>query len=1132
MNDLQQLAQRLNRAIFRKRVVLIIAGLIGLISTMLAISLALSSLAALFIIPVPVKIGLMILGVGMVAYALYRFVVIPIRSERGIHRAALQIERNHPDLKGRLIAALQFRDLDLNNINFSKALIDMTGRQATELTDHIDFNEIVSGYPVYRKLRSGAIIGGLALILGLLVPGFFSNAIDVYSQPTTRVAPPPGFALKVLPGSAEKVKYSDIEIGGRLIGAGFPGKVEIFYKFAEGRWQSEDVELPKRETFALNQIDSLPFAIKLKQVRRSLDYYVVAGDIRSATYAISIVERPRVTGLKVAIDYPDYTGLPDMALDENNGSFAALVGSRVVLEVDANRDISDGALIIDHDNRIGIDFDGSHGSTGFTVDKDFSYFIRLKDAGGEENPDPIEYTVTAVPDEFPSITVLYPGFDVNLDENMLIPFRLQISDDFGFNSLVLKYQVISGNRKGAENVAVINFSDNIETEGEVSFNWDLDGFNLLPSDYILYHFELADNDRISGPKVTSTRVFAARLPSIDEIVMQSEMEQEERVEETRKILKEQREMADKLQQMAQEIQSQENLDWQKKKELENILEKQQQASDRLDKMADEMKESLQKMEKNNLLSEQILQKLQELQKLFNEVATKEMKEAMKRMQEALKEMNQEELEEAIKEFQLSQEEMLKRLERSVDLLKRLQVQQKMAAMLKMAEEMLLEQNRINVESEEASNDADNQRLAQRENQVSKQMTALKKESDKLDTMVGESPFKDSELHKKFSNAVRENDATGSISQTENSLKEGQLSQASSSGQEASEQMQKMASQMRQIMENLADQEGEQMAAEIRKALDDTNYLSQKQEDILNKTGASDRNTDAVAKLAVEQQILREATAGLQQRIVTLSKKSPFLAAELMQYLNATKEGMSGACDNLGDRQTRPSIRYQRDAIYNLNRTAIGLLDGLENQKQCNKGGSCNNSSAKMNSICQKQNQINQETKGSCSNPGSNQGNNRQLGEAQKAAMKRLAGEQGVVRKSLEELQNEFGDRREILGRLDALSNEVKKIEEMLDEGQVGQDLIDRQLKVYSRMLDMQKSLSRRDYTRERKAVTAQDILRASPGPLDNDNVQMTETLQERLNRHLQEGYPRQYEQQIKAYFKAISNSATNGAQDK
>ena len=1121
MEELRQLEKRLRGAIRKKKAILGGAGIIALISTGIGVFLLLSSLAALFVIPVPVKIGLLALTLGTVIYALIRFLIHPLRSENNIIKAALQVEKNHPDLKGRLVAALQFRHYDLSKTNFSKVLVDMTGRQALEMTSGINFNEIVSGYPLWNKLRSGALVAALAVIIGLLIPGIFSNALEVYSQPTKLVAPPPGFALVVSPGDAERVKYSDVQIGGALLGGGFADEVEIFYRFAEGRWQSEKQGLLKRERFATATGDSLPFSITLKQVRRSFDYYVVAGDVRSETYGIDIVERPRVTGLKLTLTYPSYTGLDRLILDENNGSFAALVGSRAMMEIEANREIAEGYLVTDDSSRMKIDFTGDQGLVNMTIDKDFSYHIRLFDREGEENPDPIEYMVTAIPDEYPIINVIFPGFDVNLDETMMIPFTLQISDDFGFSSLLLKYEVVSGGRRNGENVAVINFSDQIGTEGEVTFNWDLDPFHLLPSDYILYHFELADNDRITGPKVTSTRVYAARLPSIDEIVMQTETQQEGRVFEAEKILREQKEMAEKLRQLSQQIKAADNVDWQQKKDLENILDQQQMTAEKLEEMARKMEESIKQMENNDLLSEQILEKLTELQKLFEEVATPEMKEAMKKMAEALKNMSQEELEQAMKDFQMSQEEMLKRLERSVDLLRRMQVEQKMAAMLKMIEEALLEQNRVNVDTEESLNKENSSRLSQREQQLQKQMEALKKESDKLEDLLKDSPFKDSPGHQRFAEAVKQNTANENMQKMEQKLNELEQEPALSEGQKSSDKLNSLLSETQQLMSQLSNDQGKKIAEEIRKAIDDANYLSNKQEGIYGSCDNNNYTPQSVQQAAAEQEILREAVQGLVQRVNTLSQQSPFLAAEIRNYLEQTMRDMSGSCNNLGNGSKRGALGPLREAIYNLNRASIKLLDGLENQKQCNKGGSCDKPGQKMQSMCQKQSQINQQTKGQCPNPGD------KLSQNQRDALQRLAGEQGTVRKTLQELQAEFGDRREVLGRLDALAQEAKQIEEMLDEGQVGDELLDRQLRIYSRMLDVQKSLNRRDYSRERRAVTAEDILRASPGPLDEDGGQGSETLQDRLNRYLQEGYPRQYEQQIKAYFKAISNMGQN-----
>ncbi len=1122
MDELLQLEKRLRRAIGQKRAVLAAAGITAWLSTGLGLVLLLSSLAALFVLPVAIKLALLAGSLGLLGYAVHKYSVVPLRLEKGLIPAALQIEKNHPELKGRLVAALQFRHLNLDRTNFSKALIELTGLQAAELAGRIDFTEIVSGYPLYRKLRGGLLVTALAVALGLLIPGFFSTAIDVYSQPTTLVAPPPGFSLTVVPGNVERVKYSDIELGGVLVGRGLPAEVSVHYRFVDGRWQNEKLALDRNGRPVVTLRDSLPFAITLKQVRRSLDYYVTAGDIQSQPYRIEVVDRPRVTSLKVTIDYPPYTRLESLHLDENTGSFAALVGSRVSLEIGANRDIAQGELVIDDSLHQTMTCAGPRATSGFTLSKDFTYYVLVHDRQGEQNPDPIAYTVTAVPDEYPVIDVLFPGFDLNLDESMLIPFKLHITDDYGFSSLVLKYQIVSGGRKGADNVAVINFPARLQIDGEVTFNWDMEGFDLLPSDYVLYHFELADNDKVSGPKVTATRVYAARLPSIDEIVKDAQTDQDSRLTESERILQEQKEMTQKLDQMVREMKTNQKMDWQSKKEMENLAAQQQKTVDRLEEMAREMQASLQKMDKNNLVSEQILQKMMELQKLFSEIATPQMKEALKKLQDALKEMSEEDLKKALEEAQLTQEEMLKRLERTIELLKRLQIQQTMSAMLKMAEEMLLEQNRVNVETEEAPVRDGFGRQAQREQQLQTQMAALKDEAGRLQKMLSTSPYSDSEKHKRFGQAVEENQAAADMSQMAVALNESRQAPALKSGQASSSKLESLVDEMRTIISELSDREGEELANQIRKTINDANYLSQKQEDIYTQGGRGDPPPNALSQLAAEQQVLREAVGGLLQRANDLAKRSPFLGAEVMSYLNQSQQEMNGACNSLSDRRGRSAQTQQRDAMYNLNRASTRLLDGLDEQKQCNKGGSCNKNSQKLQSLCQKQNQINTETKGACSKPGES------LSPSQREALRKLASEQNAVRKSIQELQAEFGDRREILGRLDALGDEARRIEEMLDQGQAGQELFDRQLKVYSRMLDLQKSLTRRDYAEERKATTADDILRASPGPLEGTDSRLNETLQDRLQRSLQEGYPRQYEQQIKAYFKALSNFNQNG----
>ena len=87
-------------------------------------------------------------------------------------------------------------------------------------------------------------------------------------------------------------------------------------------------------------------------------------------------------------------------------------------------------------------------------------------------------------------------------------------------------------------------------------------------------------------------------------------------------------------------------------------------------------------------------------------------------------------------------------------------------------------------------------------------------------------------------------------------------------------------------------------------------------------------------------------------------------------------------------------------------------------------------------------------------------------------------------------------------------------------GEVGQETIERQLKIYSRMLQASRSLQRRDFTEQRRAKTANDIF-AAPPALPNGLFDDRGDLEDRLRQYLSEDYPPQYEQQIKAYFKAL-----------
>ena len=1123
---IESLRNRINKTLLKERGILCFAGILGMIAGVLSIAIILSLLAKIVILPVWVKIILLVFSGVVLLYLFWKFIFLRLL-EGSIEHTALRLEKKFPELKGRLIAALQFSSWKEDEASgLSYDLMVATLLQAEEKCRNLNFSETISVYPVWRNLRSAGIAAVAAVLLLLIFPGLFSHSYEVYSRPTELVTPPLGYNLSNYPGNITAVKYRDIDIGAIIKGDKFPDKATIYYRFLDGNWQKTELEMTKVKKAVSSLGDSALILTTVKQARRPMDYYVRAGRIETQTAHIEVVDRPRVTGIKLSLYYPDYTGLPPMVIDENDGSISAVIGTRVNMKIEANLPVQKAEMAFSDSSRSPFEINGLTAEQSFKIDRDRNYIIHLVDNQGEENPDPIEYHITAVPDEYPVIEVIRPGVDINLNEDMTVPLLLRISDDYGFSSLVLKYNIFANGEKGEDMVAVLHFSDRIKTEGEINFNWNLEPLNLQPSDFVQYHFELADNDRISGPKVTLSRNYIARFPSLDEIISQTEQDENQNINQSEEYLKAHKELAERMKNLARKIDQErkgtdQKLSWQHQKELEEIANKEEKISDQMKESANKMNEMIKKMEENSLTSREILEKLMEIQKLFEEVATPEMKEARLKLMEALKNMDPKELESAIKDFQLSQEEMMKRLERTIALLKKMKIEQKVNALTELAKEIAANQEKMNNSVSESKKEQ-LPSLAPGEQKVKSQLDNLKEQVNDFRKMLNEIPYKKAEEADKFCSAVEQNDAGQNMDNMSQQLSAKEKDSSMEEGKKALSKLLALLDSMQKGQSNMCKGSDSEIADKIRESIDDINYLSGNEEILIDKASGMKWESEVLRDLAAQQQVLKESVGGLANKVAEMGKESPFIAAELEELVQRAMGNMDLSIDKFSDRRGAEGKGFQQEALFNLNRAAVRMLDALEAQSKCNKGGSCNKPNQKLNSLCQKQDMLNQQTQSQCQNP-------KDISPSNKEGLRRLASEQEGIRKSLQQLQQEFGNGKEVLGRIDAISDEMKKIVEELSDGQVGQETLERQLKVYSRMLDASRTLQRKDFTEQRKAEVGKDIIRNSPADLSGNQLGDGLNMEDKLRQFMDEGYPPEYEQHIKAYFKALLEKADYGS---
>ena len=177
----------------------------------------------------------------------------------------------------------------------------------------------------------------------------------------------------------------------------------------------------------------------------------------------------------------------------------------------------------------------------------------------------------------------------------------------------------------------------------MAYPWDMSDIGLEPGGWVEYYIEAFDNDNISGPKRGVSQTLTARLPSLEEQFAYLDAESDSQITDLEKLKTAQEELQQKTEKLQEELMNNKELNWEKKQEIQKSVQSQQNILDAMKKVGERLQEMQDKMEKNDMTSLEILQKLQEIRKLFDQVATPEMKEAMRKLQEQMDKMTPEEM---------------------------------------------------------------------------------------------------------------------------------------------------------------------------------------------------------------------------------------------------------------------------------------------------------------------------------------------------------------------------------------------------------------------------------------------------------------------------------------------------------
>jgi hypothetical protein len=915
----------------------------------------------------------------------------------------------------------------------------------------------------------------------------------------------------VEPGNKDVVKGETVRLTVRVDGA--PQKEIVLSTKPEGQLEYENRKLDAG-------VDGI-FGYELASLKFSTRYFVSSADIKSYEFMLRVIDRPLVKALRLQLSFPLYAKLTSRQLDDNAGDVTALKGTRISFAIESSKALASAFLVFNDKTELALNIAGSKATGTIAHLNDRTYHILLKDNDGITNAEPIEYTLKIIADAYPMAAIELPGRNIDIAENSSLNMLFRVKDDYGFARLQLAHKLIQSRyeQPAAEYTLVqISLPEGTKNEALIPYLWNLSRLSLVPEDVISYYIEVFDNDNVSGPKSARSEVYTLRLPSLDEVFADLDKGHETSLETMKEALKDAQEAKRELDELQQQLKKNpQKMDWQDQKKAEEVVKKYQGIQKKIDEVNKTVEKMAEEMQKNQVLSKETLEKYQELQQIMEQMNSPEFAEAMKKMQQAMQQLSPEQMKQALQNFQFSEENFRKSIERTMNLLKRIQIEQKLDEAVKRSEQLMRQQEELAKKTEQ-TNPEDKQRLndlARQQRDLQKRLEQLQKEladlQKKMEEFPTEMPLDEMEQARQ---QLEQSQLEQQMQQIAQQMQQQEMQQAMQNQKQAMQEMGRFLQQMQQVQKSMQQNQQRQIVNQMRRSLNDLLELSKRQEELKNESQRLEPNSQAFRENAAKQMEVIRDLANVASNMSKLSQKTFSISPEMGKSIGDAMREMNNAMQSLDQRNGQMAGQQQGSAMGSLNEAASQMQSAMNAMMQ-GQGGQGMGMAGLMQRLQQMSGQqqgINQGTQGLGMSP------------QQAAEMSRLAGEQGMVRKSLEQLAKEAaqsGDLSKMLGDLSKIAQEMREVQTDLAQGNVNPETLRKQERILSRLLDSQRSARERDFEKKRKAESGREVARKSPGAVDLSTQQGKTRFRQDMLKALEEGYTKDYEELIKKYFELL-----------
>ena len=953
--------------------------------------------------------------------------------------AAVIIGKFFPEIKDKLLNTLQLTD-EISN-NSDNELLLATIEQRTKNLQTFKFSDAVNLKENYKYLKIFGI--SFTLLIALII--FFP---DFSQKPTERIINYDKFYEKPLPFQVnlqaqemEVTQGDDLEFKIYVTGEKIP---ESFYvKTSVG-------------TRMMSKLSINEFCYIFNNIYQSETFQITGGEYVSPEIRIIVNPSPTILHYDTELTFPKYINRKSETL---SGKTRIVVpqGTEVKFtfhtkDVDAMNVLHDSTnhILQSESNDYVYNFKASHSS---------KFYVNISNEWSE-NHNPIPFTTEVIPDAYPEIQVQI--FNENFSKQTY--YSGLIADDYGFTKLLYHFEV-----ENKPNQSFIKLIDINKRETRTSFYYsiDLDTLTTFPGDEIKSYFEIWDNDGINGAKSRRSELFHISIPThetLDSIADATEENIISRLEDKTNNLEQLRK---DIEEIIKDLMSKKELDWTDKEKIKELIEKQKEIQEEWEKVQEEQKNLEEFMKENELTSEELLKKQEEINKLFEEVIPEDMKKLMEEIEKMLGEMPREKMQQMMQDLKKSNKELQEMMDRNLALLEQLKVEKDL-------NELIDKMNNLadKLQNTDKSNDSLNAEDAKNQfDKLSKELDSIMEKNNGL-----QEPFNISKDEKMEDEINQDLDDAGEM---EN---KGDDAGASEKKNNAGKKMKEMANKLSMdMMMSGMEQLGED-AHLIRILLENVVRSSHEEEKLMHEVGKMKKDDPSLSDKISRQKEIFDNFVIVEDSLRMLAMRQPkiknFIFTELQlinQQLNLAMKEMNGMT------LTSASSRQQR-AMMSMNNLALMLAESLNdmNESLMEASGSCskpknskkpNKGKQSMKNMKDLQEQLGKQLEQLRKEMQQQQ--QQKEGKPQQSMSKefaKMAAEQEMLREGMQKMLEEM--KKEGLTGDDGINEIIKdmeKLEEDLVNKKITSQTIKRNRDILSRMLKAQNAQEEREKEEKRKS---------------------------------------------------------------